>query len=336
MKANYEKVINDAFLNEIPISCTIEITSLCNWRCKHCYIPSYTEYGIPIDIIKKILLNLRQMGVHQIVFTGGECFKREDFMEIVKYARDLCFRVNILSNASLITEKIAKDLSELYITDFSLTIFSMNAKVHDRITQVKGSLEAALNGVNNLNKYKIPIEIKTPILKYNYEDFMEVKNYCDDMGFSFTTSPSIFTKSNGEETPLQYFIPENKLIHIIEEIDKAANFRFINNTDEYMCPTLRHSLFISSNGKVYPCNGYYLEVGDIYKNSIQDIWNSNYFRYVRNQKKSKNNECNDCKLENLCERCPGTVLSETGNIYDCSAMCKSVALARYNKYYERR
>ena len=165
MKDSFDRVLNDAFNTEIPISATIELTTLCNWKCKHCYINFHDEKGLPELKIKELLREFRELGVHQLVLTGGEIFIRKDILRIIRYAKELHFRVNILSNASLVTDEVAKELSELYITEYSLTIFSLNEDIHDNITGVKGSLRAALNGIELLKKYNIPVELKTPILK---------------------------------------------------------------------------------------------------------------------------------------------------------------------------
>ncbi len=144
MNASFDRILNDAFNTETPISATIELTTLCNWKCKHCYINFHDEKGLSELKVKELLRDLRELGVHQLVLTGGEIFIRKDILRIIKYAKELHFRVNILSNASLITEEVAKELSNLYITDYSLTIFSLDEDIHDNITGVKGSLRAAL------------------------------------------------------------------------------------------------------------------------------------------------------------------------------------------------
>ncbi len=38
---NVEKINADAERLEIPISCVIELTTRCNWKCKHCYLPEH-------------------------------------------------------------------------------------------------------------------------------------------------------------------------------------------------------------------------------------------------------------------------------------------------------
>lgn len=66
MKLNYDKVLNDAFSLEVPVSATIELTTRCNRRCKHCYLTSHKDVGMSTEKLKQLLIELRQIGVHQI------------------------------------------------------------------------------------------------------------------------------------------------------------------------------------------------------------------------------------------------------------------------------
>lgn len=327
-----EKILEDALRNEIPVSATIELLTVCNWRCKHCYIPNHNDKGMSYEQITNILDDLRDIGVFQLVLTGGELLLRNDILDIVEYARNKHFRVNILSNSSLMTDEIAARLAELYITDYSLTIFSLDEEIHDGITNSKGSLKATLRAVEILNKFKIPIEIKTPLLSANYKEFIKVKEFCDNNGFMFTTSPCIFPKIDGDMSPLNFTLDSNQLNEIIVDSDKAVNYKALYEIPYYMCATLRHSLAISSNGDVFPCNSFYKKVGNILETSIKEIWSSELYSSLRNLKSSDSKYCNDCELVSFCEKCPGTIYSETNDVYGCSAIGKNIAKARINNY----
>ncbi len=36
-------VMDDAFKNDMPIFVIIELTTRCNWRCHHCYLPEHEK-----------------------------------------------------------------------------------------------------------------------------------------------------------------------------------------------------------------------------------------------------------------------------------------------------
>lgn len=319
-----------AFKNNRLISVTIELTSLCNWRCVHCYIPDYQIYGLPYEKIIELLYQLRENNVFDLILTGGEALLREDLVDIVSFARRLGFRVSILSNASLVTEDFAKKLSKLYISSFSSTIFSMNEHIHDSITRKKDSLKHALRGLCLLKKYNIPIEIKTPILNLNCEEYREIYKFTVKNNFEYTCSPIIFPSMDGNLNPLKHTIDNNILMNEIETIDELMNFnrnRFLPN--EPICSILNYSVYITSEGMVYPCGSYPIKMGNIYNDFIMDIWENELSRSIRERKNDKLTECLSCHIAEYCNYCPGISFLETGNELNCSQISKNLAQTRY-------
>ena len=111
--------MNNRNLREV----TIELTSKCNFKCRHCYISNFTNEGLPLITIEKVLSDARNLGAYSVVYTGGEVLLREDFIDIIEFTRKRGFSVNILSNGYILNEKIVKKLSDLYISSFGITLF---------------------------------------------------------------------------------------------------------------------------------------------------------------------------------------------------------------------
>ena len=78
-----------AYLNKVPITAVIELLTLCNFRCEHCYIPHRASGGMEYEVVKELLNDLRKMGTLSVLLTGGEVFLREDIFDIIAYARSL-------------------------------------------------------------------------------------------------------------------------------------------------------------------------------------------------------------------------------------------------------
>ena len=92
-------------------------------------------------------------------------------------------RVFLLSNGTLLNESIVKSLSELHISEFSTTMFSLDPKVHDFITSQPGSLDILLKNLQLLKKYNINVKIKTPLLDVNAFEYRDIKKYCEKNHF---------------------------------------------------------------------------------------------------------------------------------------------------------
>lgn len=92
--------------NHTLMYATIELLTLCNWRCKHCYLPSHDDYGLSLQQITSIFKELRELNTFELTLTGGEIFIRKDIMDILKIARSLGFNLQLFTNVSLLNREI--------------------------------------------------------------------------------------------------------------------------------------------------------------------------------------------------------------------------------------
>jgi len=312
---------------------TIELTRRCNWSCKHCYIPSHEGEGLSYAFIESLFQDLRLMGTLDITLTGGEIFLRDDVFEIIELARMMFFRVTIFSNASLLDEIKVKNLARLAISEYTVTIFSMNAAVHDSITQIKGSWSKAMNGIMLLKKHGILVEIKTPLLDENKFEFKEISEFCKNNGFKFMSDPSIMYKIDGDDSPGKIRVKNSDLENVMRGLrdisDDSEALRRPYNKDAFACSILKFTLSVDCNGDVFPCNAYFHSVGNAYVSKVSDIWRKSHeLKQIHDRRNTELTECNTCDLVEYCYRCPGTALLEDGDCLGCSTMALEQAKIR--------
>lgn len=345
-----QDLYNEGYLERRLISVTIELLNACNWHCRHCYLPQHNNTGLKYETVIKLLHQARELGAMEVVLTGGEVFLQDDILDIIEKARSLYLRVYIYSNASLLTEEIVKRLSEFYITQYSLTMFSIDDEIHDYVTQQNGSLKTLLKNIDLLKSYGIPIEIKTPVMSVNKDSIEGVNKFCKENGFVFGATPSINAKSNGDKDPLELKLAPNELQSVMLELEKLESNSRTGVSEqatpgqnpykidafsqrELCCPLLRSKLFIDCEGNAFPCTSFYYKVGNIIDESLSDIWNkSQSLHYVQTLRNSDLESCLKCELRDFCTRCPGLALLEDGDILGCSTAAKEMAVARKSLY----
>lgn len=327
----YNYMYQKAFLKQTPLSVMIELLTQCNLKCKHCYIPDHSDSGISFDKITDILREFKDLGGLNVSLTGGEIFLRSDLFEIIEYIRSLHMRVILLSNGTLVDYHVASALSKLNIAQFSTTVFSMDENIHDKITQTPGSLQKTLSALSLLKRAGVKVQVKTPLMKANMNEFREIKRYCIQNGFLFRVSPLIFEKLDGDKSPLDLRIPLEDLKKILPEIDNETREKHIY-VNESACGALHFSFAIDCNGYVYPCNSFHYKVGNIYEKSLSEIWyNSSELKYIRNIKKVYLTKCSHCDLQAECDRCPGMAYNNSGHFYGCDEFARSLAEIRLNR-----
>lgn len=319
---------NKAYTSRTPVSVIIELLTKCNLKCKHCYLPEHQDAGLSFERVKTLLRQLREIGVVNVSLTGGEILLRKDLFDIIEIARDLHMRVILLSNGTLLDREKVERLANAYIAQFSTTLFSLNEETHDFITGEHGSLKKLLNGLQLLKEKGIRVMVKTPLMSVNKNDFRDVKKYCEENGFEFSASSLIFSKLDGDESPLNLRIPQNELISILQELDAINEKGHIHEYDN-TCSALRFSFAIDCQGDIFPCNSFQYKLGNIDEVSLDKLWNdSQELIHIQNLKMSEIEKCKSCSYKNYCHRCPGMAFSDCGNLSGCDSYAKILAETR--------
>lgn len=335
-----------ANLKRIPYVANIEILTGCNLNCVHCYIPEHNEQHIQFKELDKILRQLKKLGTFIVVLTGGEIFLRKDIFDIIGLCRKYGFRTILFSNVTLLDKEKIQLLKELYVYEISTSIYSLNSKIHDKITKIEGSLDKTLKNLERIKNIGINVEVKTPLMTYNKECFDEVKKFCEEKNYAFNAGTTIMGTTDGSRTNNNLKINKNDLPVIINKIElykrsirgrKSTEFK----ENEIVCKELKSTIFIDSMGYIYPCSAFPIKLGNIYKDKIENVWNSKEEKKIQSIKYKNLKECKECKYIKYCDICPGMNYIETGDYLSCSKAIQQVALIKYNnelkkeKNYER-
>ena len=302
-------------------SATIELTYRCNERCRHCYV--YDEGGkeLSTDQVKKVLDDLHDMGVVAILFTGGEVFARSDIFEILEYAYEKRFAVDIFTNGTLLNgDKIIR-LKAFWLKGIHFSVYSHIPEKHDAITQVEGSFEKTLAAVKACSLIGIPTKIKTPVFAETIDDVDGIISLARRLGTSISISNDITPKKNGDTAPLRMRIlssPEHNDISSSIE-DQLGNLYkepySEKSSPRRICSAGAKMVSINPYGKVFPCGCFPLCIGDVTRQSIADIWNkSKQLGDWRKRNLASNRlDCVSCPHFNYCRYCPGEAMKYTGN-----------------------
>ena len=89
----------------------IEITSKCNERCIHCYIPHENKINnIDPALFYDILQQCKDMNLLHLTLSGGEPMLHKNFCDFIRKCREYDFSVNVLSNLTLLNDDILKEM----------------------------------------------------------------------------------------------------------------------------------------------------------------------------------------------------------------------------------
>ncbi len=141
-----------------------ESTIRCNLTCAHCRRIESDEQAhrdITTAQAKALIEQLAELGRGQpmmpvLVFSGGEPLCREDLFELVKQARSLGITPALATNGTLIDTTVAEQIRESGIARVSVSLDGATAEVHNKLRQLEGSFERAIEGIGHLRDRKVP------------------------------------------------------------------------------------------------------------------------------------------------------------------------------------
>ncbi len=315
---SYRKIIRKTFDRKIPFKCIWEITKRCNLNCLHCFLDK-NDIGkeLSFEQIKKILEILKTKGTLFLSFTGGEPLTREDFFKIAFYAQKLNFALRLLTNATLINESNIKEIKRLNLLSCEISLYSMDADIHDEITKSPGSFNKTFRAISLLKKKDINIIIKTPIMKQNYLTFFAVKEFCQKEKLKFIYDPILLIKDNGDRSILKYRLNQEQIDYIISKnlVPEDDIIQGKASLDEPFCSAGQNGFCIDSQGNLLPCIGIRESMGNLLKENFDEIWSSERINFIRNIRLKDLTVCKDCKYLDYCRRCSGSALLEDGDIF---------------------
>ncbi len=130
------------------------VTRKCNYQCRGCNVWKEQEHKeLSADEIKKGLDILKELGIVELVISGGDPLLREDIGEIIDYATKL-FVTTVYDNGSMAGQKI----DVLRKADFvAISIDSLDEAKHDYLKNVPGAWKSGTQAVEALHKEGIKV-----------------------------------------------------------------------------------------------------------------------------------------------------------------------------------
>lgn len=158
----------------------IELTERCNNACIHCYINLPQEDAdacrreLSTAEWKQVLAEAASLGCLEVLITGGEPLLRPDFAELYEYIRRLGIKVDLYTNARLITPELADLFVRLPpLGRIEITVYGMRSETYDRTACAPGAYAEFRRGVNLLLERGVPFRVRSIVVPGGEEDRRE-------------------------------------------------------------------------------------------------------------------------------------------------------------------
>lgn len=295
----------------------IEITSKCNERCVHCYIPHDNKVShIEPDLFYDVLKQCKNMRLLHLTLSGGEPMLHKNFCDFLRKCKEYDFSVNVLSNLTLLNDEIIKEMKTNPLLGVQVSLYSMNSNIHDEITQLIGSFKKTKNAILKLIENDIPLQISCPILKQNKNCYEDLIKWANKNNIYVGDDYGIIARYNHTTQNLSCRLSIKEIKEVIdskvandakylEQMELEAKKKKNIASNDFVCSVCHSSICIADNGNVYPCAGWqdYI-VGNVIETSLNDIWdNSEKVQYLRGLRKQNFPKCIQCPDKEFCTMC---------------------------------
>lgn len=329
----------DFFLEEVqgrPLISTLqlELSSRCNERCIHCYIPNGKKnHGIdmPFERFKHLVDEFAEMGGIHITLSGGEALLHKDIIKMLYYCRNKDLKITVLSNLISLTDDEIKAMKETNVSLVQVSLYSMDPEIHDFITTIKGSFLKTKDAIEKLVAADVPLQISCPLMKANKEGYKDVLKYAQSLKVKAQTDYIMMAQADLDTGNLANRLSleetEKVLNDIIDyDLDYLNDFEKLKptlneikfNRERYMaqpvCGVGYDNCCVTANGDVYPCAGWQDYVlGNVYKQPLKQIWEeSPKVKNLRKITQASFPKCVDCEARQYCARCLVRNYNENG------------------------
>lgn len=293
----------------------IEVTEECKRWCTHCSSEAKEinfQY-LDKELVKKIIHEAVLLKASSVVFTGGEATLYPDIEEVISEAHRNGLRTKLYTMCDPKQESIHK-IKDLVVYGLDEMIYSTTYHLtRDNIVTFE-RLQAFFPEL--LSQTNIKLGFHHAITRETVHDIDDVTRLFFSLSSNQTTNLSFLRFVPHGRGTKDLLLSREELLWFKERIIELKkgygekirlgspwNFLGISHTP---CSVAEQTMIVGFDGRVYPCDAMkyfdYLGFGgNIYEHTLEEIYNSTYFKNIRNFKACVSGECISCSDFGICK-----------------------------------
>lgn len=325
----------------IPLQASLELTNRCNERCTHCYLETFEDNPKRVLSLENwihVLHELRQAGTLFLILMGGEAMLSPYFWPILQRAGELGFHTSMITNGlKIINLDTAQKLQKLGLNNATISLYSLNPEIHDRMTKVKGSHGKTLQAIEYCQTAGIDISINALLTKENIATIFDLEDWCLEQKLNLKMDPMITPKLNGDLAPIEKRASREQLKTFFSK--KALRWQAgvprpnSESGEDYVCNAGKGKCAVTAYGELLPCIEIREPLGSLLSASFAELWRS---PSVNPWRMMKNKDLKDVSstLVSFCEHCPGMAKNEGGAANAVGCFTKTLAEVKKEVFTE--
>ena len=163
-----------------PVFVCWETTKACLLGCRHCRaraikraLPGELNHEESIRLIDQ--LTEFEEPYPALLLTGGDPLMRDDFFDLVQYAKEKGIYVAVAASVTpkLSTEAISR-MKHLGVDIMSLSLDGATPETHDRLRGVKGTWQQTIHALRTAKEVELRAQINTTVMRSNVRELADI------------------------------------------------------------------------------------------------------------------------------------------------------------------
>jgi len=248
----------------------IEVTYRCDLNCIHCSSDARPSNLLEMtcDDCLCILADAAEMGVQEVVFSGGEPFLWPYIYDAVEVAVKHHLKVSVYTsgNAEEFKQRVSR-LHNLGIARMIFSVFGANATTHERITRRLGSLDRTKMAMGDALSVGLATELHFVPIADNYRELNGVAQLARQLGASRVSVLRLVPQGRAtligarvlnrvQNLELRRQIQALRKEHGDHFIRTGSPYNFLMLNDNPSCCAAIDRLIISPDLCIFPCDAF--------------------------------------------------------------------------------
>lgn len=344
----------------VPLSGTFELSPVCNFNCRMCYVrKSQKEVNdsprsiLTLDDWRRIAREARDAGLLYLLLTGGEPLLWPHFWTLYDELVDMGFLISINTNGSLIDEEAIAHFKRKPPHQINITLYGASDDTYRRLCGAGGVFTKVDKAVCGLLDAGLTVKINCSLTPENAADLEWIIHYAKERETIVSVATYMFPpvrRDPGMVGVNERFTPEESAQYQMQYLrldrgEKAYSYYLqqivqgcveppgldegcIDPIDgKIRCRAGKASFWITWDGWMTPCGMMPEPKTDVTDRSFGDAWQA----MTRTSAELKlSGVCDKCPNKDVCHPCAAMAIAETGSpsgipTYLCRAtrqMCK--------------
>ena len=215
---------------KIPLSGTFELSPICNFSCRMCYVrktPKEVRESprgiLSLDDWRRIAREARDAGMLYLLLTGGEPLLWPDFWTLYDELVDMGFLVSVNTNGALIDAEAVARFKRKPPKQINITLYGASDETYQRMCGAGGVFSKIDGAIRSLEAAEIVVKLNCSLTPQNADDLDKIVDYAAKRKTILTTTTYMFPPVRRDPTMVgvnERFTPEESAAYLLRYIHR--------------------------------------------------------------------------------------------------------------------